>query len=220
MLVLLAVVQAPRSKNQGGVGKGDVPSALSLESFETLAEYRLADGWAPRFQGAQDPDQGKPWPSAGGFEAPWEPASPFLGDQGFAMNGPHGTGRDPHLAGPGVAALPLRGAHLLGAPGSRQGQSPAGDPCAGCGSFRDAGCWRCPRGRVLWASDSGPWSRFSWDGKAVLFGLRAPAPEGAWLLTTLPVEGEVPPQTLAPWDESGMPRAPKGWITQGRSALG
>ncbi len=213
MLVLLAVVQAPRSKNQGGVGKGDVPSALSLESFETLAEYRLADGWAPRFQGAQDPDQGKPWPSAGGFEAPWEPASPFLGDQGFAMNGPTGRGeiliwrglewRRFRFEAPICSARldPDKGNHLLVT------------LVLGADRF-ETRLLEMPEGRVLWASDSGPWSRFSWDGKAVLFGLRAPAPEGAWLLTTLPVEGEVPPQTLAPWDESGMPRAPKGWITK------
>jgi len=66
-----------------------------------------------------------------------------------------------------------------------------------------------PEGRVLWATDSGPWSRFSWDGQAVLLGLRPPGPESALLLTALPVEGEVPPATLAPWKRRPAPAAEK-----------
>lgn len=213
MLVLLAVVQAPRSTNEGGVAKGTAPAGLSLENFETLAEYRLADGWAPRFQGTLDPDQGKPWPFAGGFEAPWEPASPFLGDQGFAMNGPSGQGEI--LMWRGLEwrrfrfEAPICSARLDPDKGNRLLVTLA------MGNDRfETRLLELPEGRVLWASDSGPWSRFSWDGKAVLFGLKAPAPEAAWLLTTLPVDSEMPSQTLAPWDESGMPKAPKGWITQ------
>ncbi len=214
MLVLLAVVQAPRSKSQGGVATGAAPVALSMESFETIAEYRLADGWAPRFQGTRDPDQLDPWPYAGGFEAPWEPASPFLGDQGFAMNGPTGQGeillwrglewRRLRFEAPICSARldPDRGSRLL--------------VTLTLGGDRfETRLLEMPEGRVLWAVDSGPWSRFSWDGKAALFGLRAPSHEGAWLLTTLPVDGERPPQTLAPWDESGLPAPPKGWITRG-----
>jgi hypothetical protein len=211
MLVLLAVVQAPRAKSQGGVATGEVPVALSLESFETLAEYRLADGWAPRFQGTRDPDQQAPWPFAGGFEAPWEPASPFLADQGFAMNGPTGRGeillwrglewRRFRFEAPICSARldPDRGSHLL--------VTLALGP-----SHFETRLMEMPGGRVLWSSDSGPWSRFSWDGKAVLLGLKAPAPEGAWLLATLPVEGEAPPQTLAAWDEPGLPPPPKGLV--------
>jgi hypothetical protein len=68
-----------------------------------------------------------------------------------------------------------------------------------------------PEGRVLWASDSGPWSRFSWDGRAVLLGLRAPTPDQALLITALPVEGDLPPASLASWDEKELPPPPKGW---------
>jgi hypothetical protein len=213
MLVLLAVVQAPRSKSQGGVGMGEIPVALSLESFETLAEFRLADGWAPRFQGTRDPDQLDPWPYAGGFEAPWEPASPFLADQGFAMNGP--TGRGEILLWRGLEwrrfrfEAPICSARLDPDKGHRLLVTLA----LGGDRFQTR-LMEMPEGRVLWASDSGPWSRFSWDGKAVLLGLRAPAPEGAWLLTTLPVDGDALPQTLAPWDEPGLPPPPKGWITR------
>lgn len=213
MLVLLAVVQAPRSKSQGGVGASEVPIALSMETYETLAEYRLPEAWAPRFQGTQDPDQREPWPYAGGFEAPWEPASPFLGDQGFAMNGPTGQGeillwrglewRRLRFEAPICSARldPDRGTRLLVT------LSLGGDRF-------ETRLLEIPEGRVLWALDSGPWSRFSWDGRAVLFGLRAPSPEGAWLLTTLPIDGERPPQTLAPWNETGLPAPPKGWITR------
>lgn len=213
MLVLLAVVQAPRTRSQGGVAEGDTPVALGMESFETLAEFRLQDGWAPRFQGTQDPDQLDPWPYAGGFEAPWEPASPYLGDQGFAMNGPTGRGeillwrglewRKLRFEAPICSARldPDRGGRLL--------------VTLSLGGERfETRLLELPEGRVLWAEASGPWSRFSWDGKAVLFGLRAPGVEGGWLLTTLPLDGEFPPQSLAPWDEPELPSAPKGCITR------
>ena len=42
---------------EGGAVLESSPVAQTLESFETLAEFRLEDGWVPRFQGAQDPDQ-------------------------------------------------------------------------------------------------------------------------------------------------------------------
>ena len=71
MLVLLAFVQAPRSTREGGAMVADTTLELTMESFETLAEYRLLDGWTPRFQGALDPDQDKPWPPGGGFGTPW-----------------------------------------------------------------------------------------------------------------------------------------------------
>ena len=90
MLMLLAVVQAPRSTREGGAVLESSPVAQTLESFETLAEFRLEDGWVPRFQGAQDPDQEQPWPFGGGFGTPWEPASAYLADQGLALNGPGG----------------------------------------------------------------------------------------------------------------------------------
>lgn len=213
MLVLLAVVQAPRSRDKGGVAITEAPAALSLESFETLAEYRLLDGWAPRFQGTRDPDQAKPWPYAGGFETPWEPASPFLGDQGFAINGPRGQSeilmwrglewRRYRFDAPICSARldPVRGNRLL--------------VTLSLGKDRfETRLMEVPEGRVLWSSDSGPWSRFSWDGKAALFGLQAPGGESGWLLTSLPLEGDALPQTLAAWDEPGLPAPPKGTPTR------
>jgi len=66
---------------------------------------------------------------------------------------------------------------------------------------------------VLWAVDSGPWSRFSWDGRSVLLGLIPPRPEEALLLAALPAEGDRPPTTLAPWDEKDLPAPPRAWPT-------
>lgn len=213
MLVLLAVVQAPRSRDKGGVAITEAPASLSMESFETLAEYRLLDGWAPRFQGTRDPDQAEPWPYAGGFEAPWEPASPFMADQGFAMNGPTGLGeilmwrglewRRYRFDAPICSARldPVRGNRLLVT------------LSLGKDHF-ETRLMEVPEGRVLWASDSGPWSRFSWDGKSALFGLPSPIAESGWLLTTLPLEGDPAPQTLAPWDEAGLPAPPRGTLSR------
>lgn len=213
MLVLLAVVQAPRSREKGGVAITAAPASLSLESFETLAEYRLLDGWAPRFQGTRDPDQAEPWPYAGGFETPWEPASPFLSDQGFAINGPRGQSeilmwrglewRRYRFDAPICSARldPLRGNRLL--------------VTLSLGKDRfETRLMEVPEGRVLWSSDSGPWSRFSWDGKAALFGLQSPTTEAGWLLTALPVESELGAQTLAPWDEDTFAPPPKGTLTR------
>ena len=92
MLLLVAIGVGLRTPKDGGVGgAGPVPMGLVMESFEAVAEWPLEDGWSPRFIGAQDPDQREPWPFEGAFGAPWEPASPYLADQGLALNGPKGT---------------------------------------------------------------------------------------------------------------------------------
>jgi hypothetical protein len=62
MLLLFAVVQAPRPVSAGGVTVAESPAIMNLGGYESLAEFRLVDGWAPRFQGAQDPDQSEAWP--------------------------------------------------------------------------------------------------------------------------------------------------------------
>ena len=93
MLLLFAVVQAPRPVSEGGVGNAAAPAIMSLGGYESVAEYRLQEGWSPRFQSTKDPDQPDPWPFEGGFGTPWEPASPYLADQGLALNGPRGAAR-------------------------------------------------------------------------------------------------------------------------------
>jgi len=215
MLMLLAFVQAPRSTREGGAMVEDAAVDLSMESFETLAEYRLLEGWTPRFQGAQDPDQNQPWPFGGGFETPWEPASAYLSDQGLALNGPRGTSEVVLWRGLEWRHYrfdaPLASARLDPARHNRLLVTLMRAP----GRF-ETRLLEIPEGRVLWATDSGPWSRFSWDGQAVLLGLRPPAQAArssseALLLAALPVEGDIPPATLAAWDEKGLPGPPKGW---------
>lgn len=188
MLVLLAVVQAPRGRSSGGIGTEAPPPLLSLESFRAVAELPLRDGWSPRFQSTRDPDQPEPWPFGGGFGAPWEPASPYLADQGVALNGPEGRSevvcwrglewRRYRFEGPLASArlAPHRKDRLLVTVALPQGRF-------------NTRLLEIPEGRVLWAVDSGPWSRFSWDGQAVLLGLESPQPKQALLLTALPLEG-------------------------------
>jgi hypothetical protein len=213
MLVLLAFVQAPRSTREGGAMVADTAVELSMDSFETLAEYRLMDGWAPRFQGAQDPDQDKPWPYGGGFGTPWEPASAYLADQGLAINGPQGHSEVVIWHGLEWRHYrfdaPIASARLDPAKGNRLLVTLMLSP-----KRFETRLLEIPEGRVLWATDSGPWSRFSWDGQAVLLGLRAPGAEAGLLLTALPVEAEIPPATLAPWDEKGLPPPPRAWPTR------
>jgi len=210
MLVILAVVQAPKSAREGGAFTTAAPTTLVLESFETIAEFRLQDGWAPRFQGALDPDQPEPWPFSGGFGAPWEPASPYLADQGLALNGP--GGRSEVVLWRGLEwrhyrfDAPMCSARLDPGKGNRLLVTLMLGP-----SRFETRLLEVPEGRVLWACDSGPWSRFSWDGKAVFLGLKAPTPEGSILITALPIDGYPPASSLAPWDEADLPPAPKGW---------
>ena len=213
MLMLLAVVQAPRSTRDGGVMAQAAPIAQSMESFETLAEYRLLDGWAPRFQGAQDPDQDLAWPYGGGFETPWEPASAYLADQGLALNGP--WGKSEVVIWRGLEwrhyrfDAPIASARLCPHKGNRLLVTLMLAP----GRF-ETRLLEVPEGRVLWATDSGPWSRFSWDGQAVLLGLRPPSPDSALLLATLPVDGASSESSLAPWDEKTLPAPPRNWPTR------
>lgn len=211
MLLIVAIAQGGRSRKQGGVGQDPTALSMSLDSFETLAELRLEEGWAPRFIGARDPDQWAPWPFEGGFGTAWEPASPYLGDQGVALNGPGGRSevalwrglewRRTRFDAPLVSARldPSKGNRLL--------------VTVQLGAERfETRLLEIPEGRVLWAVDSGAWSRFSWDGRAVLVGLPDPA-GGRLLLSALPLEGELAERSLAPWDEKELPGPPKGLPT-------
>lgn len=216
MLLLFAVVQAPRPVTAGGVATPDAPAVMNLGGYEVLAELRLTDGWSPRFHGALDPDQADPWPFEGGFGTPWEPASPYLGDQGLALNGPAGTSevllwrglewRHYRFDAPLTSARldPTRGNRLL--------------VTLQMGPARfETRLLEVPEGRVLWSSQSGPWSRFSWDGRSVLLGFFEGSEgkgEARLLFTTLPVEGDPGEATLAAWDEPGLPPAPKGLATR------
>jgi len=216
MLLLFAVVQAPRPVSAGGVSAGDSPVIMSLGGYESLAEFRLIDGWAPRFQGTLDPDQTEAWPYEGGFGTPWEPASPYLGDLGLALNGPGGRSevvlwrglewRHYRFDAPLCSARldPLKGHRLL--------------VTLQMGADRfETRLLEVPEGRVLWSAQSGPWSRFSWDGRSALIGFFEPSAvrgEGRLLLSALPAEAEPGEATLAAWDEPGLPAPPKGLATQ------
>ncbi|HJU83554.1 MAG TPA: hypothetical protein VJ600_05045 [Holophagaceae bacterium] len=213
MLLLVAIVQGFRPASGGGVAPSDPAGmAISLETFPITAELRLEEGWAPRFQGAQDPDQLEPWPFEGGFGAPWEPASPYLGDQGVALNGPNGRSevalwrglewRHYRFDAPLASARldPNRGNRLLVTLG------------LGGGRF-ETRLLEVPEGRVLWSVRAGPWSRFSWDGRSALVGAFEPKGD-TLLLSSLPVDGEPGDATLAAWDEAGLPSPSRGVATR------
>ncbi|GLH73541.1 hypothetical protein GETHLI_20430 [Geothrix limicola] len=216
MLLLFAVVQAPRPVSEGGVTSAGAPAVMSLGGFESLAEFRLEDGWAPRFQGTRDPDQPEAWPYEGGFGTPWEPASPYLADQGLALNGP--GGRSEIVLWRGLEwrhyrfDAPICSARLDPAKGNRLLVT------LQMGSARfETRLLEVPEGRVIWSAQSGPWSRFSWDGKAALIGFFEPAEaraEPRFLLSALPCEVEPGEPTLASWDEADLPAPPKGLATK------
>jgi hypothetical protein len=219
MLLLFAVVQAPRPVSAGGVGAAETPAVMNLGGFELVTELRLADGWAPRFQGTVDPDQAEAWPYEGGFGTPWEPASPYLAGQGLALNGP--GGRSEVALWRGLEwrhyrfDAPLCSARLDPAKGNRLLVTLQMAP-----TRFETRLLEVPEGRVLWSTQSGPWSRFSWDGRAVLLGTFEPA-EGRGdprlLLAALPCDGEPGEATLAAWDEPGLPAPPKGMPTRPES---
>lgn len=216
MLLLFAVVQAPRPVSAGGVAAVETPAIMNLGGYEILAELRMEEGWAPRFQGAQDPDQSEAWPFEGGFGTPWEPASPYLGDQGLALNGPGGRSevvlwrglewRRYRFDAPLCSARldPLKGNRLL--------------VTLQMGSTRfETRLLEVPEGRVIWSTQSGPWSRFSWDGKAALLGFFEKVEargESSLLLSVLPLESDLGEPTLAAWDESALPPPARGVVTK------
>jgi len=216
MLLLFAVVQAPRPVSAGGVSAVEAPAVMNLGGYESLAELRLADGWAPRFQGAVDPDQPDAWPFEGGFGTPWEPASPYLADQGLALNGP--GGRSEVVLWRGLEwrhyrfDAPLCSARLDPAKGNRLLVTLQMGP-----TRFETRLLEVPEGRVLWSAQSGPWSRFSWDGKVAWIGFFEPSEgrgEPRLLLSALPCDGELGEATLAAWDESGLPAPSKGIVTK------
>ena len=216
MLLLFAVVQAPRSVRSGGVTAVEMPATMNLGGYESLTEFRLVDGWVPRFQGTQDPDQSEAWPPEGGFGTPWEPASPYLSDQGLALNGP--GGRSEVVLWRGLEwrhyrfDAPLCSARLDPAKGNRLLVTLQMGP-----SRYETRLLEVPEGRVLWSAQSGPWNRFSWDGKIALIGFFEPSDgrgESRFLLSALPVDAEPGDPTLAAWDEHGLPAPPKGVATK------
>jgi hypothetical protein len=210
MLAIVMIVRVP---------KGDGPStpaevtSLAVDGFEQITDLRLEDGWSPRFSGAQDPDQGLAWPFEGGFGLPWEPASPYLADQGVALNGPGGRSevalwrglewRRTRFDAP-LASARLKGSRLL-------------VTLRLAADRFETRLIEVPEGRVIWSTRSGPWSRFSWDGKAVLLGLLEKDPKEPraqrLLLASLPLDGEPGEATLAPWNEEKLGPAPRGWVT-------
>ncbi len=211
MLALVMIVRVPKPTEGGATGPVAV-EAVGLTAYEPETELRLLDGWSPRFSGAQDPDQWEPWPFAGGFGLPWEPASPYLEDQGLALNGPQGTSevrlwrnqewRRYAFDAPLTSAR-LRGNRLL-------------VTLRLAAQRFETRLMEIPEGRVLWSTASGPWSRFAWDGSGVLLGAFEPHKDKdrgplRLLLTVLPLDGEAPTATLAPWDEADLPAAPAGW---------
>lgn len=213
MLLLVAIGVGLRPTGAAGVGvSGAVPVDMVMESFETLAEWPLEDGWSPRFIGAQDPDQREAWPPEGAFGAPWEPASPYLGDQALALNGPQGSSLVALWRGLEWRRYrfdaPLCSARLAPGRSNRLLVTLVLKP----GRF-ETRLLEVPEGRVIWSVQSGPWSRFSWDGRAVLVGLADPARADRMLLSALPVDGEPGDPTLARWAEEGLPPAPRAWPT-------
>ncbi|WP_306590569.1 hypothetical protein [Geothrix sp. 21YS21S-4] len=212
MLLLFAVVQAPRPVSAGGVTASEAPAVMNLGGYESLAEWRLEDGWSPRFQGALDPDQSDSWPFEGGFGTPWEPASAYLADQGLALNGPGGRSEVALWRGLEWRRYrfdaPLSSARLDPGKGNRLLVTLRMAP----GRF-ETRLIEIPEGRVIWSTQSGPWSRFSWDGRAVLVGFAEPGDgrgDALLLLTVFPLEGDGAEPTLAAWDEAGLPAAPRG----------
>ncbi len=212
MLLLFAVVQAPRPVTAGGVTAVETPAMMNLGGNDILAELRLEDGWAPRFQGTQDPDQSEAWPFEGGFGTPWEPASPYLADQGLALNGP--GARSEVVLWKGLEwrryrfDAPLCSARLDPGKGNRLLVTLQMGPAR-----FETRLLEVPEGRVLWSTQSGPWSRFSWDGRAALVGFFEPVErkgEARLLLSALPLDGDPADPTLAAWDEPGLPAAPRG----------
>ena len=208
MLLLVAVVQGLRPASGGGI-VADVPVAmLGLDSFPVEASTRLQDGWAPRFEGAQDPDQSEPWPFEGGFGAPWEPASPYLLDQGFAVNGPQGRSEIRLWRGLEWRNYRFDSPLVSARMDARRTDRLLITLATGPDRF-ETELLAIPEGRVIWSVMAGPWSRFSWDAHAVLVGFLE-GPDHHLLLSSLPMDGDPQEASLAAWDEKGLPPPPKG----------
>lgn len=215
MLLLVTIVQGLKPASSGGIAAGvgaDAPAAvLGLDSFPVEASTRLEDGWSPRFQG---PGPGSVGALAlrGQLRRALGAGFPYLQDQGFAANGPKGRSEVRLWQGLRWRTYrfdsPLVSARISLHRPDRLLVTLASGP----GRF-ETELLTIPEGRVLWSVMAGPWSRYSWDGRAILVGFLE-GPDQHLLLSALPMEGDLPDATLASWDEKGLPPAPKGLPTK------
>lgn len=175
---------------------GGPASALTSPKITIEAELRLDPEWVPRLYEPTDPLETSG--GSAGFGMPWESAEAFLGDQGFVLNHPSGISHFMLWRDKAWRVYRFQ-APIISARLNPQNNN------QGLFTFRygpkrfETRLMDFPNGNIIWAVASGPWSRFSWDGRSVLLGREEK--KNRLLLASLPTHDDLPAATLAPYDE-------------------
>ena len=168
LLLLLSFSQGLFPESDEAVfGRVSTSTLLQIDDFSVEASLHVEPGWKPVLENRSEPEVTPLGSRSLGF--PWEPTSPFASPQGLALNGPGGRSKvylwrnldwraypyevpivsfrfNPHNSKQALVTFQF---------GPKRYETQLID---------------YPENRIRWSIPSGPWSRFSWDGRSVLIG--------------------------------------------------
>ncbi|MEZ0120212.1 MAG: hypothetical protein SGVNAXEH_000337 [Holophagaceae bacterium] len=210
LLLLLSLAQGLFRKSDDLVfGRDTTPALLDIDNFSVEASLHLEPGWKPLFHKPQEPES-EPLGSWG-FGFPWESAAPFSSPHGFPLNGPGGRSKI-YL----WRNLEWR-AYSYEAPIVSFRLNPSNNKQAlvtfqfGLKRY-ETQLIDYPENRIRWSIPSGPWSRFSWDGRSVLIGFFEKS--NRLLVSTWSIDEEPSEKSLAAYREPDFQRVPADLATR------
>jgi hypothetical protein len=210
LLLLLSFSQGLFLESDEAVfGRVSTSTLLQIEHFSVEASLHVEPGWKPVLENRSEPEVTPLGSRSLGF--PWEPASPFASPQGLALNGPGGRSKvylwrnlewraypyevpivsfrfNPHNSKQALVTFQF---------GPKRYETQLID---------------YPENRIRWSIPSGPWSRFSWDGRSVLIGFFEKS--NRLLVTTFSVDEEPSEQSLATYEEPDFQKVPEDVTTR------
>ena len=180
-----------------------------IENFTIEARLRLEPGWRPISPDGLEPES---YPLGSlFFGLPWEPISPFSSPHGFAMNGPYGRSKVYLWRNLEWRVYPYE-APIVSFRLNPENNKQALITFQFAAHRYETQLIDYPENRTRWSIASGPWSRFSWDGRSVLIGFFEKRQR--LLISTFSVNDEFSKSTLARYQEVGFQKMPEDIATE------
>jgi len=210
LLLLLSFAQGLFRENDEGIFKLTSESVMTqIDNFSVETSLYVEPGWKPILSNHYEPEM-NPLGSRD-FGLPWEPASVFSSPYGFPLNGPGGRSKvylwknlEWRTYSYEVPIVSFRfnprnnkQALVTFQFGSKRYETQLID---------------YPENRIRWSIPSGPWSRFSWDGRSVLIGFFEKS--NRLLVSTVSVDEDPRVRSLAAYEEPDFQKVPDDLVTR------